>query len=334
VAGHPHPWVVPKDPDDSTSLPELSVAFRAALLAPDISAARAMIAEAARCGTAPGRLYVEVVRPVLAELQEPGGGIRARLAAEIGETILIDLLATLPVRRGLGTGRAAVLSCRRDGIEAVDGAVVTEYLAAEGWAVERLAGDTTEPCAPSPDLGAAHELAVAVIAEPRDALRLAPLCAELRRMPDPPVVLVCDFTRRGERRAAVTSLGADAVVADPDDLAAHVAQRLPEPGSRRWGVRLSRAGGDLELAPTGRLDDDSVGRLADVVTSRHGTFDRLVVDLRDLAAIDASGLDALATWPDRLPLESVELTLLTALGSASAPARGFAAPWNVVTPGG
>jgi ABC-type transporter Mla MlaB component len=88
-------------------------------------------------------------------------------------------------------------------------------------------------------------------------------------------------------------------------------QRLPGPGLRRWGVRLSRAGHALTLAPTGRLDGTSVTRLADVALTRMGTFDRLLIDLRDLAEIDVAGVRDLAGWPQLVGFGDVELRVVT-----------------------
>jgi hypothetical protein len=259
-----------------------------------------MVAQAADAGVAPGELYVSVVRPGLAELQRPGLSVPARLAAGIGEAILADLVARLPVSERPGAGRAAVLSCRDHGIEAVDGSVAMDFLECDGWTVDRLENEVSESVTEVARTRGI-ELAVAVISGPEDALRLAAACTELRRLPDPPVIILCDFSGRSRQSAASTALGPDAVTSDPQELVRCAARRLPGPGLRRWGVRLSRRGSDLLLAPTGRLDATSVGRLADVAATRQGSFDRLVVDLSDLAEIMPAGVTALGLWPARLP---------------------------------
>ena len=293
----------------SDPLPSLVSAFAAALAAADVRDARRMVAAAADQGIAPGRMYVAVVRPALAAFQRPGPHARERLAAGLGEAVLADLVARLPVGDRRGSGRAAVLSCRDRGIEAVDGSVAMDFLACDGWSVDR-SGPRGRMPAIARDGGI--ELAVAVTAGPEDALRLAPVCTDLRRLADPPVIILCDFSGRFDQRAASSALGADAVAHDPQELVRCAAERLPDPGQRHWGVRLSRKGTDLVLAPTGRLDATSMSRLVDVAATRSGTFARLVVDLRDLAEIAPAGALALGHWPDRLP--GVEVRVLADAG--------------------
>lgn len=290
-------------------LPRLARAFSAALAVPDVREARRMVAAASDRGIAPGRIYVEVVRPALAAFQRPGRHTRSRLAGGLGNAVLADMVACLPVGDRHGVGRAAVLSCREGGIEAVDGRVAMDFMACDGWSVDRLAR-RGQVRAIARD--GAIELAVAVTAGPEDAVRLAPVCTGLRRLADPPVIILCDFSGRSRHRAASPVLGADAVAHDPQELVQCAAERLPEPGERRWGVRLSRHGSDLVLAPTGRLDATSMSRLVDVAETRSGTFARLVVDLRDLAEIAPAGALALGHWPDRLP--GVEVRVLADAG--------------------
>ncbi len=283
--------------------PELRSAFRSALAAPDVRGARQMIAQAATAGANPGRLYVDVIRPALAEMQGSADSVRRRVASGIGESVIADLVSHVPPTGVHGTGRAALLTSRNDGVEGVDANIAIDLLEADGWSVEHL---LTDPAMPVRMLArdSAIELAVAVTAGPEDALRLAPMCTELRRLADPPVVLLCDFTGRAEQRAASSALGADAIARDPGELVQQAARRLPGPGVRRWGVRLQRQDGALVLAPTGRLDAISVARLAEVAMTRVGTFSSLVLDLRDLAEIDAGGMSDLSRppWPDLAPV--------------------------------
>ena len=283
-------------------VPELRGAFCSALAASDMRGARRMIGEAAEAGLAPGRLYVEVIRPALAERQQIDPTFR-RLAAEIGDSIVADLSARVPPTGTHGTGRAALLSCRDDGVEGVDGNIAVDFLEADGWSMAHLLNDSASPTH-TLEVDGGIDLAVVITAGPEDALRLAPMCTALRHLADPPVILLCDFTGRAEHRAAIAALGADAVARDPGELLKEAASRLPGPGLRRWGVRLQRREGALILAPTGRLDAISVGRLAEVATSRVGTFSRLVIDLRDLAEIDESGMSGLGRppWTDLAPV--------------------------------
>lgn len=305
MEGHPDSWAAPGAAAEG-DLALLARAFRAALGAPDVRGARALVAQAAAAGTSAGALYVGVVRPALAELQSTDRNVRARLAAGIGEAILAELVMALATSQSSGVGRAAVLSCRDRGIEAVDGSVAMDFLEADGWQVDRLTAGNTLQDAAAVD-GAGIELVVAVTAGPEDALALARVCTELRRLPDPPVIVLCDFSQRPQHHAASMALGADAVALDPEDLVRCAARHLPSCGHRRWGVRLSRSGTTLSLAPTGCLDATSVGRLADVALSRAGTFRRLIVDLRDLAEVDAAGVRQLAAWPNLPAMRDVEL---------------------------
>ncbi|HET8978671.1 MAG TPA: hypothetical protein VFN87_10975 [Solirubrobacteraceae bacterium] len=333
MEAHRQPWETPPASLQDRPLPGLATAFSAAVAAADIGHARRLIADAADAGATTGRLYVDVVRPALQTIQQRGGRTRARLAAGIGEAIVADLAARLPASSRDVTGRAAVLSCRATGIEAVDGSVATGYLEADRWSVERLGTDDLDDRRAALAGAGAFELAAAVTAGPEDALRLAPICSELRRLADPPVIVLCDFSGRSPRNAASSALGADAVAHDPEELVRCATAGLPGPGRRRWGVRLSRANGGLTMAPTGRLDAVSVGRLADVALTRSGTFSRLVLDLRELAEFDAGGVRELAVWRTLVPCEGIDLTLV-----ADARARreldrvGTALPWRIAEP--
>ncbi len=308
MEGHPQPGFAARATvgtgDPLAWLPE---AFRGALDAPDVSGARAMVAEAAHDGVPVGRLYVDVVRPALTEL----GGVdspRARLASGLGAAIVTDLVAARPRSRA-AAGRTALIACREQGIEALDGTAAGDFLEDEGWRVSRMGSDG--PASEYSDAARAGsiELAVAVATGPEDALRFAPLCTGLGRLADPPVIVVCDFSG-GQAARAASALGADVIARDPQELVGCATDRLPEPGHRRWGVRLTRAGDTLLLAPTGQLDATSVERLADVALTRVGSFTRLVVDLRDLAEIEADGLARLGRWPGLEDLHGVEVLLI------------------------
>jgi hypothetical protein len=240
---------------------------------------------------------------VLAEMQRGADSVRRRLASGIGESVLAELVSHVPLTGVHGTGRAALLTSRSDGVEGVDASVAVDFLEADGWTVDHVVSDLETPFHTlAGDDGI--DLAVAVTAGPEDTLRLAPMCTEMRRLADPPVVVLCDFTGRAEPRAASSVLGADAIARDPGELVAEAARRLPGPGLRRWGVRLCRQEGALVLAPTGRLDAISVARLSEVAITRLGSFSSLVLDLRDLAEIDADGMYDLSRppWDELAPV--------------------------------
>ena len=284
--------------------------FRESLTAMDVASARRIVAEALTDGAAPGRLYVEVVRPVLSELSLEGQGMHGRVLAVGCKAIFAELVGALPITERAGPGRAALLSCRTNGIERVDGDLAIDFLEADGWAVQHLHGpEAALSLGPTARPGSV-ELAVAVVGGPEDALRLAPACTLLRRLPDPPVVLLCDFTGRSDWPTASVALGADAFVSDPQDLVVQAASRLPANGVRRWGVQISRRGDSLVLTPTGRLDLASAERLADVVRSRIGTFARVVIDLRDLAEFSSGGVEDVCGWPDSGSFEDLDLLIV------------------------
>lgn len=284
--------------------------FCAALSASDVALARRLAIDALAAGAAPGRLYVDVVRPAFSGIDFDGPAVHERMLAVGCRAILADLVGALPVATSVGPGRAALLSCRQDGIERVDGDLAIDFLEADGWAVQRLHGPRAAlslgPAA-RPD---SVELAVAVVAGPEDALKLAPACTALRRLPDPPVVLLCDFTGRSDWPAASHALGADALVSDPQELVLQAALHLPAAGIRRWGVQISRRSDALVLTPTGKLDIASAKRLADVVRSRIGTFSRVVIDLRDLAEFSSAGIEDVCAWPVGGALHDVDVLLV------------------------
>lgn len=59
-------------------------------------------------------------------------------------------------------------------------------------------------------------------------------------------------------------------------------------------MRLERVGAAVIVAPLGSLDGSGIGRLRDIVRSRERDLELLVLDLRDLASVDAAGVAFLA----------------------------------------
>src|SRR4051812_49917639 len=57
-----------------------------------------------------------------------------------------------------------------------------------------------------------------------------------------------------------------------------------------WGVRLERVGRAIVVAPAGRFDAAEVQRLRDVLESRRGAYESVVVDLRDVVDVGEPGL--------------------------------------------
>lgn len=326
MEGHPDSGVAALAIREGDLAP-LANAFRAALGGSDLPRARALMTRAAAAGTSAGALYVGAVRPGLVDLQGSGHDARSRWATE---TILSDLVSLRAAGRSSGAGRAAVLCCREHGIQAVDGGVAMDFLQADGWSVDRLRAGPSLPDAAAA-ASAGIELVVAITEASQDAAALGRACAGLRRLTDPPVTVLCDFSARPETRAASMALGADAVARDPEELVGCAARQLPASGQRRWGVRLSRLGAMLSLTPTGCLDSPSVGRLADVAFSRSGTYSRLVVDLRDLAEVRDAGLRRFAGWPNLPALLDVDLVAVAGSELRRAlTAYGYLRPLRIV----
>src|SRR3954451_21113653 len=57
-----------------------------------------------------------------------------------------------------------------------------------------------------------------------------------------------------------------------------------------WGVRIERVGRAIVVAPSGRFDAAEVERLRGVLESRHGAYESVVVDLRDVHDVGEPGL--------------------------------------------
>lgn len=288
-----------------------------ALAVADVPLARRIVNAALTAGTSPGRLYVEFVRPALNGLRMDDETDQARAVAGACSAIVADLTAALPRTQHIGPGRAALLSCSREGVGRVDADITTAFLEAGGWAVQRPPGSDSALALGPAVRADSVELAVAVVAGPQDALRLAPACTALSRLADPPVVLLCDFTGRSDWPSASVALGADALISDPQELMSQAVGRLPAYGTRRWGVGIARHDDALVLSPTGRLDGTSAGRLAEVIQSRVGTFARLIIDLRDTAEISNAGVEQILGWRKSGPLRDVDVLIVGDTGVRS-----------------
>ena len=92
-----------------------------------------------------------------------------------------------------------------------------------------------------------------------------------------------------------------------------------------WGVRLERIGRAIVVTPSSVLDGEEVQRLRDMLESRQGAYDAVVIDLRDVVSVGADGLKLLRdqrAWAAREGLQLVVVTgpdaraALTELGVA------------------
>ena len=82
------------------------------------------------------------------------------------------------------------------------------------------------------------------------------------------------------------------------------------PAHPGWGVRLERVGRVIVVAPNGVLDRAGVHRLREVLDSRQGAYDAVVIDLRDLVSVGRDGLALLReqrAWAQR---DGIELTIV------------------------
>ena len=287
----------------------LSQAFSDALTTPSVARASELGRLAAASGIDVGHLYTDVIRPALTQAAL-GAGDAIQLAGDISLTVLADALETESAPPGRGTGRAARVFHGDTPLQSLDGRALSAFLSWAGWRVSRMRPESTGPARSDLDCGGAIELAVLVVESEAPGAALAPLCTTLRRVADPPVIVLADMAGGLRHRAALLGLGVDDVVGEPMALLRAASSGSPMPGRRRWGVRMLRCGDTLTVAPTGSLDGENVGRLADIAITRAGSFRRLVLDLRDLSDIDADGIDGLRQWPERVLSGEISRELL------------------------
>ena len=274
--------------------------YLAAISALDLRASRRVVLDAANAGISLGRIYGQVVRPGLlatgSAMGETGATAYERLV--LGNVrATLGLLAAQPgdPGRGAGRGRHALVSVGPRALEALDGQVIADVLAGDGWDVLEVPVGTSAVDVAAAASERAVELAVMPTSRAADLLAAAAAYTELRRLDDPPLIVACSIGERDEERRA-RAAGADAFVGDLDELLTFVATWLPSPGARHWGVRLRHRAATLVVTPTGSLDPGSVARLRQVVASRAGRFEGFVVDSRSVAAVTPDGLDALIGW--------------------------------------
>ena len=255
---------------------------------------------AAERGVTLGRLYVDVVRPVL---EHAGGAWSTGAQTATDRLTLGSVQAALAVVAGRpvegagmrGEGRQALVSIGAGPLDALDGQVIVDTLCSDGWTVTEVAAGMEAEKVAAMARDRHVQLVVMPTSNAADLLLSAATYTLLRRMADPPVIVACAFGRATDDRRA-RAAGADAFVNDPDDLLRYIDRCLPTEGLRNWGVGLRRLGETLIVAPTGDLDAGSVRRLRQVVESRLGTFESLVIDGRDVASVDGPGAADLRSW--------------------------------------
>jgi methanogenic corrinoid protein MtbC1 len=292
----------------------LREAYRAALGSSDLRQSRQLIDDAADAGTSLARIYVDVVRPALEPLCAGWEGARPSPAERLLFSSVEAALAAVASRPAVGAamhghGREALVSVGTGPLDALDGQVIVDVLCADGWTVKDVPAAARAEDVVSMAADGHVQLVVMPTSNAADLLLSAKTYTLLRRLADPPVIVACSLGNPGDTRRA-RAAGADAFANDPDDLLRFAAARLPVAGARNWGVRLRRMGETLVVAPTGDLDAASIRRLRQVVGSRAGTFDALVVDTRDVASVTHSGYDDLLTWMGEVPVDGAARRIL------------------------
>ena len=290
-------------PHPGPSVPSLATLrdqYLTAVSALDLRASRKVVLEAAAAGIPLSRLYTHVVRPGLiatgTALGDAGSTAYERLVLGNVRATLTLLGAQPPAGdRPAGHGRHAIVSVGARPLEALDGQVIADVLAGDGWEVAEVPVETTAEAVAELATERSSELAVMPTTRAADLLAAAAAYTQLRRLADPPLIVACSIGERDELRRA-RNAGADAFVGDLDELREFVAAWLPGTGARHWGVRLRQRADTLVITPTGLLDSGSVARLREVVQSRAGRFGAFVIDSRSVASVTSEGLDDLAVW--------------------------------------
>jgi anti-anti-sigma regulatory factor len=94
---------------------------------------------------------------------------------------------------------------------------------------------------------------------------------------------------------------------------------MPDPTA--WGVRLERVGRAIVVAPTGRFDAPEVQRLREVLESRQGAYESVVVDLRDVVDVGAPGLELLLEQQKWARDQGIDLAVVPGPAAQQALAR-------------
>jgi hypothetical protein len=269
----------------------------------DPLALREAIDAALRGGEAPGAVYAQVLRPLLADEAVAGGGgpiadDRRALARSTAQAALAELVARLPTSDE-GLGRRAVVLAPAGALGELDGQALADALDAGGWSVASVALDQDAAAVVDAIGAAGAEIVIAPAGDAAQVLASQLALSLLRRVTAPPLIVGVAFSAH----AASSGMAADHVVGTADALAPLLRRRMGRGGHGPvpWGVRLDRDAAGLVVAPIGLLDPPSVARLREIVETRRTLYPRIVLDLRELMAADADGLAALVRWDSERP---------------------------------
>jgi hypothetical protein len=266
-----------------------------ALALPDVARVRELVTGALADGAPADEVFVEAVRPALHDaragwpaLERPD---RERLALTVLSTAFARM-AALDEELGHGAGRRAVVVGESAGTDGLDTQVLTELLESAGWMITTMAPDT-----PQAEwlIDRLEPAAVVLVGEAPRRSAWPALCRTLRRTGLAPIVVLCRFDGDAFAPAPLPE-GIDEFVDRPAAALALLRTRFSADAPPAWGVVLRRDDDTLLVTPSGRLDTDTAARLREVIESRAGSFERLVLDLRDLSAADERALSSVLDW--------------------------------------
>jgi methanogenic corrinoid protein MtbC1 len=212
------------------SLEEHRSAFVDALLARDSARARRAVDAALVAGAPIPAIYLDLLRPALAEIGHRWAIGELNVAEEHYATAiaqsLLDVLSA-QLERPAADGRLAVVSGTPDEQHALGARMVADFLEADGWEVLLLG-----PGAPAPDLVELVDLerpdVVALSTATAGALPgVVEVLTGLAGLRPRPFVVVGGQFWTEETSIAAEEFGADAVVHDPRELVAILRERVP-----------------------------------------------------------------------------------------------------------
>lgn len=202
-----------------------------ALVEADLPAARRVIDEALAHGMSAAEIYLDVLQPALYEVGRLWSHAEISVAQEhLATAATQSAMARLAERLGGQERRVragvALVACVSDELHALGGRMVADFLEADGWRVVFLGALT--PGHDLAALAAEHGAqVVALSAALADRVpNVAEMCASLRAIQPPPLVIVGGQAFGGSPAAALRT-GADAFAADAEDAVRVLRDRFP-----------------------------------------------------------------------------------------------------------
>ena len=207
-------------------------AYLGALLASDLTGARAVLDDAIAAGLPVRSIYLDVLQPTLYEVGRRWSHAEMSIAQEhLATAATQSAMARLAESLSEGSRRVrpgtAVVACASDELHAVGGRMVADFLEADGWRVVFLGQLTpgTGLAALAAEQGA--RLVAVSAALPERVPQVAEVCAELRGLDPAPFVLVGGQAFGGSAERALRT-GADAYAEDAEAAAAAARERFPD----------------------------------------------------------------------------------------------------------